>query len=327
MCHIKTCRQQTHCVIRATNDNSVPVKHYSRPEPLGSGARVSLIAPAGPLQKPEELPRAQENARAFGWEPIVAPHATERVGYLAGRDRDRLNDINSALRDPSVDALWCLRGGYGMIRILAGIDYEALSRSPKAIIGYSDITALHSAVQRKCRLITYHGPTARETLTDFSRDSFERAVVRQTDPCGTAPNARAINNGTAEGRLVGGNLAVLASLCGTPFMPDLTDGVLILEDINEPVYRIDRMLQQLKLSGVLNGCKAIAFGECVKCPDDAGGGRGFDEVLGEIAHALGVPCLAGIPVGHIDAQWTLPLGAMATIDTKTRTLTVTSYTS
>jgi muramoyltetrapeptide carboxypeptidase len=296
-------------------------------KPLESGARVALVAPAGPLQKTEELPRAQENARALGWEPVLAPHATERTGYLAGNDRDRLNDINSALRDPSIDGLWCLRGGYGMMRILPGIDYDALSRSPKAIIGYSDITALHAAVQRKCRLITYHGPTAREPLSDFSRDSFERAVVTQTDPCGTAPNARVINPGTAEGRLVGGNLAVLASLCGTPFMPDLTDGIVILEDINEPVYRIDRMLQQLKLSGVLEACNAIVFGECVKCPEDASGGRGFDDVLGEVARALGVPCLAGIPVGHIDKQWTLPLGAMATIDTKTRTLTVTSSAS
>ena len=178
----------------------MPVNHYRRAKPLESGARVVLVAPAGPLQKPEELPRAQENARAFGWEPIVAQHATERIGYLAGHDRNRLNDINGALRDPSVDAIWCLRGGYGMIRILPGIDYDALSRSPKAIIGYSDITALHAAVQRKCRLITYHGPTAREPLGDFSRDSFERAVVRQTDPCGAAPNARAINAGTADGR-------------------------------------------------------------------------------------------------------------------------------
>jgi muramoyltetrapeptide carboxypeptidase len=304
------------------------MKHYRRAKPLESGARVALVAPAGPLQKPEELARAQENARAFGWEPIVAPHATDRIGYLAGHDRDRLNDFNAALREPNIDGLWCLRGGYGMIRILAGIDYDALSRTPKPIIGYSDITALHAAVQRKCRLITYHGPTAREPLSDFSRESFERAVIGQSDSCGTAPKAREISPGTAVGRLVGGNLAVLASLCGTPFMPDFTDGILILEDINEPVYRIDRMLQQLRLSGALAGCKAIAFGECVKCPDDtAGGGRPFDEVLRETAHALGVPCLAGIPVGHIDEQWTIPLGATATLDTKTRTLTVTSYAS
>jgi muramoyltetrapeptide carboxypeptidase len=306
----------------------VAVKHFRSVKPLESGAHVALIAPAGPLQKPEDLPRAQENTRALGWEPIVGPHATERVGYLAGHDRDRLNDINQALRDPNIDAIWCLRGGYGMMRILAGIDYDALSRTPKAIIGYSDVTALHAAVQRKCRLVTYHAPTARETLAEFSRDSFRRALVEQVDSCGVASGAREINAGVAEGRLVGGNLAVLASLCGTPFVPDLSDGILILEDINEPVYRIDRMLQQLKLSGALNGCKAIVFGECVGCKEDAGGGgRPFDEVLGEIAHALGVPCLAGIPIGHVAEQWTIPLGAMAKLDTGKRALTVTSFTS
>jgi muramoyltetrapeptide carboxypeptidase len=306
----------------------VPVKHYRRAKPLESGARVALISPAGPLQKPEELSRAQENVRALGWEPVVFPHARDKTGYLAGNDRDRLSDINAALRDETIDGLWCLRGGYGMIRILAGIDYEALSITPKPVIGYSDITALHAAIQRKCGLVTYHGPTAREPLTDFSRLSLERALIGQTNSCGTASKAREINPGTAEGRLVGGNLAVLASLCGTPFMPDLTDGILILEDIGEAVYRIDRMLEQLKLSGALNGCKAIAFGACVKCPDDAGGGgRPFDQVLGEIARAFNIPCIAGIPVGHIDEQWTIPLGATATLDTKTSTLTVTSYTS
>jgi muramoyltetrapeptide carboxypeptidase len=306
----------------------VALKHFRSVKPLEPGAHVALIAPAGPLQKPEDLPRAQENTRLLGWEPIVGSHASDRAGYLAGNDRDRLHDINRALRDPKIDAIWCLRGGYGVMRILAGIDYDALSRTPKAIIGYSDVTALHAAVQRKCRLVTYHAPTAREAMTDLSRDSLRRAVVEQTDSCGVAPNAREINAGAAEGRLVGGNLAVLAALCGTPFMPDLSDGILILEDINEPVYRIDRMLQQLMLAGAFNGCRAIVFGECVKCPDDAGGGgRPFDEVLGEIAHSLGVPCLAGIPVGHIAEQWTIPLGAMATVDTVKRSITVDSYTS
>jgi muramoyltetrapeptide carboxypeptidase len=306
----------------------VAVKHFRSAPQLEPGAYVALVAPAGPLQKPEELSRAQENARTFGWEPVVGAHATEQTGYLAGHDRDRLNDINRALRDPKMDAIWCLRGGYGMMRILDGIDYEALSRKPKAIIGYSDITAFHAAVQRKCRLVTYHGPTAREALTEFSRESLRRAVIEQTDSCGVAPNAREINAGAAEGRLVGGNLAVLASLCGTPFAADLTDGILILEDINEPVYRIDRLLQQLRLSGALNGCKAIAFGVCTNSPDDADGeGRQFDQVLSELAHGLGIPCLAGIPVGHIAEQWTIPLGAMARLDTSKRALTVTAYKS
>ncbi|MFN2636760.1 MAG: LD-carboxypeptidase [Gemmatimonadaceae bacterium] len=302
------------------------MKQFRRAKPLESGAHVALLAPAGPLQKPEDLPRAQENTRTMGWEPIVGEHAREREGYLAGHDRERLNDLNRAIRDPKIEAIWCIRGGYGLTRILDKIDYDALSRTPKAIIGYSDITALHCAAQRRCRLITYHGPTAREMLSDFSRDSFKRAVVEQTDSCGTAPQARELNAGTAEGRLVGGNLAVLASLCGTAFAPDCADGILILEDINEPVYRIDRMLQQLKFSGVLNGCRAIAFGDCTSCPEDAGGGgRPFDEVLGELAHALGIPCVAGIPVGHVAEQWTIPLGAVGKLDTKTRTLSVTSY--
>jgi muramoyltetrapeptide carboxypeptidase len=305
----------------------VAVKHFRVADAPKRGALVALVAPAGPLQTPEELPRAQENARTLGWEPIVGAHAEEHFGYLAGHDRDRLNDLNRALRDPKIDAIWCLRGGYGMMRILPQVDYDALSRSPKTIIGYSDITALHAAVQRKCKLITYHGPTAREVLTDFSRDSFKRAVVDHVDSCGAAPNARELNSGTAEGRLAGGNLAMLSSLCGTPFMPDLTDTILILEDVNEPIYRIDRMLEQLKLAGVLNGCKAIVFGNCTGGQEDSSKERTFDHVLGELAHALGVPCLAGIPIGHIAEQWTIPLGASAKLDTATRTLAVTSYTS
>jgi len=304
----------------------VSAKHFRSPKPLTPGARVALIAPAGPLTKEDELPRALDNARAFGWDPVVGKNAQRRLGYLAGDDRARLDDLNQALQDETIDALWCLRGGYGMIRILDGIDYHALETNPKPIIGYSDITALHAAVQRKCWLISYHGPTAREPMSSFSRVSLERAVVQQTDPCGAAAGARALSVGKADGRLAGGNLAVLASLCGTPYAPDLSDCILILEDINEPVYRIDRMLQQLKLSGMLRGCKAVAFGECVKCPDDAGGGaRPFDEVLGEIVRELRVPCIAGIPVGHIAEQWTIPLGAMATLDAESCTLSVTSY--
>jgi muramoyltetrapeptide carboxypeptidase len=304
----------------------VSAKHFRRAKPLAAGARVALVAPAGPLQNSDELQRAQDNANALGWVPVVAEHATEKTGYLAGDDRTRLKDINNAFRDPAIDAVWCLRGGYGLIRILEGIDYDAVSRAPKAVIGYSDVTALHAAIQKNCGLITYHGPTAREVLTEFSRDSFERAVVEQTDSCGVAHNAREIREGAAEGRLVGGNLAVLTALCGTPYMPDLSDGILILEDINEPVYRVDRLFQQLRLSGVLDACRAIVFGECVQC-DGSGGDRTFDELLREIAVAVNVPCLAGIPVGHIDRQWTIPLGASGYVDTASRTLAVTSYES
>jgi len=304
----------------------VPIKTFVAVPALESGARVALVAPAGPLQRPEDLPRAEENVRSMGWEAVIGNHVNARMSYLAGSDTQRLSDLNRALADPKIDAVWCLRGGYGMTRLLEDIDYAALSRSPKTIIGYSDVTALHAAIGIRCGLTTFHGPTARELLTDFSRASFDAAIVQRRDSGGSAPAARELRAGKATGRLAGGNLSVLTALAGTPFAPDLRDTIVILEDINEPVYRVDRMLQQLRQSGMLAGCSAIVFGDCTRCPEDAsGGGRSLDEVLTEIAAWLGVPCIAGVPIGHIDDQWTLPLGALAELDSDSRTLTVTSF--
>ncbi len=287
---------------------------------------MALVAPAGPLQRPEDLPRAEENVRSMGWEAVIGNHVNARMSYLAGSDTERLNDLNRALADPKIDAIWCLRGGYGLTRLLEDIDYAALARSPKTIIGYSDATALHAAIGLRCGLITFHGPTARELLTDFSRASFEAALIHRVDSGGSAPAARELRPGRATGRLAGGNLSVLTALAGTPFAPDLRDTIVILEDINEPVYRMDRMLQQLRQSGMLAGCRAIVFGDCTRCPEDAsGGGRSLDEVLTEVASWLDVPCIAGVPIGHIDDQWTLPLGALAELDSDSRTLTVTSF--
>jgi len=145
---------------------------------LASGARVALVAPAGPLSLPSDLDRARENARLFGFDAVLGKHVEERHFYFAGSDEHRLADLNRAIRDASIDAVWCLRGGYGAIRLLDGIDYEALRRRPKAIIGYSDITALHSAVAMKCGLSTIHGPTARSRLSAFAERSLRAAFTR-----------------------------------------------------------------------------------------------------------------------------------------------------
>ncbi len=284
------------------------------PEPLAPGARVALVAPAGPLRDNEEVTRATDNARVLGWEPVVAPHALARTGYFAGDDATRLRDLTDAIRDPSIDGIWCLRGGYGSMRLLPDIDFDAFARAPKPLLGYSDITALHAALWTRCGVITYHAPTARQPLTDFSRESLARAVVR-TDSCGVAADARVVRPGAAQGRLAGGNLAVLTALCGTRFFPNLAGAILVLEDINEAIYRIDRMMRQLLLAGTLDAITAIAFGHCTSCTEESDdGARTLDEVLGEIADILGIPCIAGIPVGHIPDQWTLPLGAMAELD-------------
>jgi muramoyltetrapeptide carboxypeptidase len=293
------------------------------PPPLASGARVALIAPAGPLRGPEDLDRAIANVRDLGWEPVVATHALARTGYFAGSDESRAADVNAALRDRRIDAVWCLRGGYGAIRVLDRIDWGALRGHAKPVLGYSDVTALHGAIARQAGIVSYHAPTARTPLSPFSRASLERALTRGEDSCGVAEGARVLRPGRARGRIEGGNLAVLSALVGTPYVPPLDGALLVLEDVNEAVYRIDRMLAQLRLSGALHGVRAIIFGDCTNCPEDADdGARALDDVLVEIADWLRVPCLAGVPVGHVGDQWTLPLGAEGELDADARRLAV-----
>jgi muramoyltetrapeptide carboxypeptidase len=270
-----------------------------------------------------DLARAIDNVRSFAWEPVVAEHALARDGYFAGRDDQRVADFNRALRDDDIDAVWCLRGGYGAMRILDAVDYDAAVRRPKPIIGYSDITALHSAFALRSDMVTFHGPTARAALSEFSRRSLSCAVVNGGDSCGVASGARVLRGGVANGMLAGGNLALLSALAGTPFAPRFTDTIVVLEDIDEPVYRVDRMMRQLLLAGLLDGVSGIVFGTCTNCPEAADdGARRLDDVIGEIAVILGVPAMIGAPVGHIDDQWTLPLGAPASFDADRRALTV-----
>jgi muramoyltetrapeptide carboxypeptidase len=301
-----------------------PARTLATPPPLAPGARVALVAPAGPLRGAADVERGCANARLLGWEPVVGMHILERTDYFAGSDAQRLADLDAALRDPRIDGVWCLRGGYGVTRILDGIDYDALRRRPKALLGYSDITALHAAVGVRCGLAGFHAPVARNPLSDFSRESLERAAVAAADPCGVAPAARPLRGGRAAGRLVGGNLALLAALVGTPFAPDFADAILVVEDVNEAVYRVDRMLRQLLLSGALAGCRAIVAGAFTDVPPSEDSARTTDDVVAEMAEILEVPCLAGIPMGHIDDQWTIPLGAAAELDVDARRLSVSA---
>jgi muramoyltetrapeptide carboxypeptidase len=299
-----------------------------RPYPLlAEGARVALVAPAGPLTLPTDLDRALANAKKLGWEPVVGEHAREREAYFAGSDEERLADFNGALADDSIDAIWCLRGGYGAMRLLDRVDYEALRRRPKTVIGYSDITALHCAIAARAGLASIHGPTARGKLTPFAERSLRAATLRDGDACGAAPDAQTLVPGRARGRLVGGNLALLSAMHGTPYQPRYDGAILVLEDVNEAPYRIERMLLQLRLSGALQSCAALAFGAFTNtgATDKAslGGTRSLDAVIREAAESVGVPALCGVPVGHIDDQWSLPLGADAELDADEKRLTVT----
>lgn len=284
------------------------------PPALAPGARVALLAPAGPLAGPEDVARAEANARRLGWEPVVGRHVLGRHGYFAASDAERLADLEAALADRTIDAIWCLRGGYGTMRLLPSLELSLRRARPRTLLGFSDITALHAAWQA-AGLTSFHGPVARGELTAFSEASLVRAVIDHADSAGHAPAARPLRAGRAEGRLAGGNLALVAALAGTPWAISFRGAIAVFEDVGEATYRVDRLLTQLRLAGAFDGCEGIVFGQFTDCPDTStDGSRSLEEIAQELVDALEVPALIGVPIGHVPDQWTLPLGALATLD-------------
>jgi muramoyltetrapeptide carboxypeptidase len=299
-----------------------------RPPKLAPGSRIALVAPAGPLLERDDLTRAVELCRALGYEPVLGGHAGQRYGYLAGTDDERVNDLNAALRDPAVDAVWCLRGGYGTIRILHRIDFDSLARRPRALIGFSDITTILVTAVARAGVVAFHGPVARAAMPAFSRWHFER-VLSCAEPAGrlgrlpSRPDVLiprddrivTLSGGVAEGPLIGGNLTLLQCLIGTPYFPDLDGAILFIEEVGEALYRVDRMLAHLRLVGALDRLAGIVVGRFTELerqiPD---GALGLDEVLSTYFRPLGIPVAYGFPIGHIDDQWTLPLGVRARFD-------------
>ncbi len=304
------------------------VKTMTLPRMLVPGARVALVAPAGPLLEHDDLRRAEELVRALGCAPHLGRHAAAHHGYLAGTDPERVADLNDALGSPDIDAVWCIRGGFGITRILDRMDFAAFARHPKPVIGYSDITALLVALHRETGVPTFHGPIARHGLTAFSRVHFERVLMQPDAPGVLAPlpladgtlvprehRIVALAAGVAEGRLFGGNLSLLQCLLGTRFMPDLRGAILFLEDVGEEVYRIDRMLSHLRLAGALDELAGVMVGQFTEMGRrGADGAMGFDRVLAHYLAPLGVPVAMGFPIGHVDDQWTLPVGIRARLD-------------
>lgn len=285
------------------------------PSVLGVGARVALVCGSGPLDGEADVVRAESHVRALGWEPVRGAHVLARRGYLAGTDEERAADLQWALDDPSIDAVWCVRGGYGMTRIVTRVSLSAFAVRPKPVIGYSDVTALHCAIAARARVVTFHAHTARAELPWLSRDSLRAAVTQSGEPCGGWPEARVVRGGRVSGRLAGGNLSLLAALCGTPDMMSGDSAIVVLEDLHEPAYRVDRMLRQLEQSGAFGGCVGLAVGQFTLVPEDENADAlTIDALMDELAQRLGVPCLGNLPIGHITDQWTVPLGALATLD-------------
>ncbi|RLP91198.1 LD-carboxypeptidase [Micromonospora sp. CV4] len=297
-----------------------------RPPALRPGDTVLLVSPSGPTS-PERVARGVELLTGWGLRPVVAPNAYARQGYLAGADDLRAADLNAAFADPQVRGVICTRGGYGAQRVVDAIDMDAVRRDPKVVAGFSDITALQFALWRGARLAGVHGPGAawRDERTPLRSAESLHAALMTTEPVTVTAVAGEETYpvrvpGRATGTLLGGNLCMIAASIGTPDLPDLTGAVLLIEDVQEPPYKVDRMLTHLRRAGALDGLAGVAVGQFTDCAD--GWDTTIVDVLGERLGGLGVPVLGGLPIGHGPGQLTVPVGTRAILDTGTATLTV-----
>jgi muramoyltetrapeptide carboxypeptidase len=294
-----------------------------RPPRMRPGDAVALIAPAGPVTA-ERIDAAVARCLALGLRPVLGQSVRERNGYLAGHDDQRRADFQTAIDDDDIRALWALRGGYGTMRILPQLPLERMRTRPQAFIGFSDNTAIHLALARQ-GVVSFHAPHAgADSFPDTSERCF-RQVLFETAPAGLLPAAAAgptpvaLRGGSVDGVLAGGNLALLAACCGTPYALRGAGVILLIEEIGEPLYRIDRMLVQLSLAGCLDGVVGLAVGRITELQDE---GPGLQELIASWANALRLPAVLDLPFGHVAENWTLPLGVRARLDASAGTLEV-----
>lgn len=298
-----------------------------KPPKLKPGDRVRIVSPGStPVQA--QVERGIEVLSSWGLVVEVAPHVYDKVSYLAGTDADRLSDLNAALSTPSVRAVIASRGGAGTQRIVAGVDFNAVLRDPKPVVGFSDLTILQAALWRACRLATVHGPMAAWSDARTGPESAEalRSSLMTTAPVVVrsvaAEETAAVSvPGRAVGTLLGGNLSLVQASVGTRELPSLRGAILLIEEVGEPPYHVDRMLTQLRLGGHLAGLAGVAVGQFVNCVGKVGEWTIVD-LLRDRLYDLGVPVLGGLPIGHGNGQLTVPLGTPATLDATAGTLTV-----
>lgn len=301
------------------------------PVRLRLGDTVGLIAPASSDDEPLHLETAQNTVKGMGLVPKLGRHVSDRYGYLSGTDRDRAADIDEMFADPAVRAIFVIRGGWGSARILPLIDWDMLRAHPKLLVGSSDATALHLAIAARTGFASIHAPNISNRWDTISWGSFWRlAFTGETPLLGQEGQDQSqdrwrkttIRPGKASGRLLGGNLTVLSTLMGTPWLPDFEGAILFIEDVGEAEYRIDRMLNQLALAGVLDKVAGVIFGQCSRCNSDFPNYAGFTvpQILDQHLSRLQVPCFSGANIGHVANQLSLPVGARVEMDADAGTI-------
>lgn len=305
-----------------------------KPRRLTPGDTVGLITPASNASEDENIRFAGDLIRSLGFKLKEGEHLYERNLYLAGTDQERAEDVNSMFGDDDVDAIFCLRGGYGTPRILPYLDYKLIARNPKVFLGASDITGILSAMQVQSGLVGFHGSNAGYNFSEYTLSEFKKVLVNPTATTliGSPPPFPAregyidrtnritrFRGGKAKGHLIGGNLSLISPLIGTPYEPDFENAILFLEDVSEAPYRVDRMLTHLWLAGKLQQVAGIAFGKFTKANDD-GNTFSMEEVIRMRCEPLGVPVIRGLMIGHIQDQTVVPIGLQAELDADAGTL-------
>lgn len=303
------------------------------PVPLNPGDTVGLVSPSGATDDSMTLQLAREAMEALGLKVKMGEHAFSRNGHLAGTDAERAGDLNAMFGDRDVRAIICVRGGSGVARLLPLLDYDRIRRNPKIVLGFSDITALHCALQAKTGLVTFHGPNGGGSWNTFNADQFRRLfferelmeyrnkMVAGDELLPRRNRTMAIRPGKAHGGLVGGNLAVLTALAGSSYLPAFDGKILFLEDVSEAPYRIDRMMSTLKLMGALDRISGFVWGECSDC--NPGGGYGsltIEQILDHYIRPLKIPAYRGAMIGHIREQFILPVGGEVEMDADAGTM-------
>ncbi|MFB2881410.1 LD-carboxypeptidase [Floridanema aerugineum] len=297
-----------------------------KPPNLKLGDPIGLVNPASFVSS-EDVEEVKQTLKNLGLNYKLGNHILDRYGYLAGKDIDRAADINSMFADPSVKAILTLRGGWGCNRILPLINYQLIRKNPKIIIGYSDITSLLLAIYALSGIVTFHGPVATSTWNQFTVNYVQRilfngeAVTMRNSPfigenLSSLPlQVETITPGKARGKLIGGNLSVLSAMVGSAYLPNWQGSILFIEEIGEEVYRVDRMLTQLKLAGILDRISGFIFGQCTKCdPEKPEQSLTLMQVLQDHIKPLKIPAWYGAAIGHIPNKFTLPIGIEVEID-------------
>lgn len=309
------------------------------PQRLHPGDTLGIVAPASAPPDPTNLDRAVTVLEALGFKVKLAPHVRQRWGFLAGRDHQRASDLLRMFADRTVNAIVCVRGGYGAARLLPLLDYAVLRAHPKIFVGYSDITSLHCAFLKKAGLVSFHGPMLNSDFVNadmpkFTLNSFLRLLAEPVAYGSIAQGYRrqtveVLRRGEARGPLIGGNLTLLCTLIGTPWQPDFKGRILFLEDLGEEPYRMDRMLTYLLNAGILQQVAGIAIGISKDCHDPKAKQtkeyrQTLTDVFRERLGPLKVPVVMGLPFGHIPHNATLPVGTEARLDARRGELILTA---